>query len=39
MFTNSGEIGKLATNVSLMIEKENLKLKRQKKITDFFLNY
>ena len=36
MFTNSGEIGKLATKVSLMIEKENLKLKRQKKITDFF---
>ena len=37
MFTNSGEIGKLATKVSLMVEKENLKLKRQKKITDFFL--
>ena len=36
MFTNSGEIGKLATKVSLMVEKENLKLKRQKKITDFF---
>ena len=36
MFTNSGEIGKLATKVSLMVEKENLKLKRQKK-TDFFL--
>ena len=39
MFTNSGEIGKLATKVSLMVEKENLKLKRQKKITDFFKNY
>ena len=36
MFTNSGEIGKLATKVSLMVEKENLKLKRQNKITDFF---
>ena len=36
MFTNSGEIGKLATKVPLMVEKENLKLKRQKKITDFF---
>ena len=30
MFTNSGEIGKLATKVTLMVEKENLKLKRQK---------
>ena len=30
MFTNRGEIGKLATKVSLMVEKENLKLKRQK---------
>ena len=29
MFTNSGEIGKQATKVSLMVEKENLKLKRQ----------
>ena len=37
LFTNSGEIGKLATKVSLMVEKENLKLRRQKKITDFFL--
>ena len=37
MFTNSGEIGKLATKMSSMVEKENLKLKRQKKITDFFL--
>ena len=36
MFTNSGEIGKLATKMSSMVEKENLKLKRQKKITDFF---
>ena len=35
MFTNSGEIGKRATKVSLMVAKENLKLKRQKKITDF----
>ena len=37
MFTNSGEIGKLTTKISSMVEKENLKLKRQKKITDFFL--
>ena len=28
MFTNNGKIGKLATKVSLMVEKENLKLKR-----------
>ena len=39
IFTNSGEIGKLATKMSTMVEKENLKLKRQKKITDFFFNY
>ena len=36
MFTNSGEIDKLATKMSSMVEKENLKLKRQKKITDYF---
>ena len=36
MFTNSGEIGKLATKVCFMVEKENLKLKQQKKITDLF---
>ena len=36
MFMNSGEIGKLATKMTSMAEKENLKLKRQKKITDFF---
>ena len=36
IFTNSGEIGKLATKVSLIVEMENLKLKRQKKITEFF---
>ena len=40
MFTNSGEIGKLSRKMSSMVEKENLKLKRQKKITGFFfLNY
>ena len=36
VFTNSGKIGKLATKMSSMVEKENLKLKRQKKITNFF---
>ena len=36
MFTNSGEIGKLSRKMSSMVEKENLKLKRQKKITGFF---
>ena len=36
MFTNSGEIGKLATKTSSMVEKENLKLKQQKKIADYF---
>ena len=36
MLTNSAEIGKLATKMSSMVEKENLKLRRQKKITDFF---
>ena len=36
MFTNSGEIGKLATRISSMVEKENLKPKRRKKITYFF---
>ena len=39
MCTNSGEVGKLATKTSSMVEKENLELKRQKKITDFFFNY
>ena len=36
MFANRGEIGKLATKISSMVEKESLKLKRQKKKTDFF---
>ena len=36
VFTNSGKVGKLATKMSSMVEKENLKLKRQKKITNFF---
>ena len=36
MFTNRGEIGKLTAKMFSMVEKGNLKLKRQKRITVFF---